>query len=371
MTPVTGSGLWLALAGGIVVAVGSVLWGGGAALPSTWRRAAGSGGAGWGRGGEVGRWRFRGRSRAAIDADVAEAAELTALCLDAGLTVPAALQLIPRAEELLAHPEAGDILGWSWTLAERLGVPIADATRVAAQDLRARSERAVQAQTLAAGPKASMGLLAALPVVGPLLAVLIGVPVAEVYGSPVALAGWGVGICLAAIGWRWGRRILAKALAPRTVRLLTGSRASVLEVASASRMLALGLRSGIGSVEALEAVAALEEPGVESVVGDLGSVASALRWGRSAPEAWSMLDEAWQPVALLWTVAGVAGAAPAALIEAAAGRVVAAESARTAAAVQRASVHLVLPLGACFLPAFLLTTIVPVVTQTAGALLAG
>lgn len=360
-----GDGVWLALAGGIVVALGSVLWGGGAAVPVTWRRGAG------GRAGRAGRPRLRGRRSGVTAAEVAEAAELTALCLDVGLTVPAALHLVPRADELLAHPDAGGILGWSWTLAERLGVPIADATRVAAQDLRARSERAAQAETLAAGPKASMALLAALPVVGPLLAVLIGVPVAEVYFSPVALVGWGLGIGLAAIGWRWGRRILSKALAPRTVRLLTGGRASVLEVASASRMLALGLRSGIGSIEALEAVAALEEPGVDSVVGDLGRVATALRWGRPAPEAWSMLDEVWQPVALLWTVAAVAGAAPAALIEAAAARVVAAESARTAAAVQRASVRLVLPLGACFLPAFLLTTIVPVVAQTAGALLAG
>ena len=64
-----------------------------------------------------------------------------------------------------------------------------------------------------------------------------------------------------------------------------------------------------------------------------------------------------------------AGAPPAALLDAAALRMAQAERRRLETAAQRAGVLLVLPLGACFLPAFLLTTVVPVVI-TLGAQLA-
>ena len=44
------------------------------------------------------------------------------------------------------------------------------------------------------------------------------------------------------------------------------------------------------------------------------------------------------------------------------------ESRRVEAAVQRAAVLLVLPLGACFLPGFVATTVAPVVLHLVGGL---
>ena len=63
-----------------------------------------------------------------------------------------------------------------------------------------------------------------------------------------------------------------------------------------------------------------------------------------------------------------AGAAPAGLLTAAAGRMRAEESRRVEAAVHRAGVLLVLPLGRCFLPGFVATTVAPVVLHLLGGL---
>ena len=118
--------------------------------------------------------------------------------------------------------------------------------------------------------------------------------------------------------------------------------------------------------ESLEAVGGVQECPAAS---DLATVAAALIWGESAPDASAHRDAVWEPAAMLWSVAVAAGVPPAALLDAAAVRMAGAERRRLEKAAARAGVLLVLPLGICFLPAFLLTTVVPVVT-TLGAQLA-
>lgn len=138
---------------------------------------------------------------------------------------------------------------------------------------------------------------------------------------------------------------------------------TVDEAADALVLCALALRSGLGLVESLEAVAARVPP---SVARDLRIVASAHRWGQDAATSWGHVGEGWQSASLAWQAAERSGAAPAGVVLAAAQRMRREEASRVETAVQRAGVLLVLPLGACFLPGFVGTTVVPVVLHLAG-----
>jgi len=77
--------------------------------------------------------------------------------------------------------------------------------------------------------------------------------------------------------------------------------------------------------------------------------------------AWRAAPSVWQPVAAALTVAGRAGVAPGPLLLAAAGAILRRESSAQEAALGRVSVRLVLPLGLALLPAFMCTTVIPLV----------
>lgn len=134
--------------------------------------------------------------------------------------------------------------------------------------------------------------------------------------------------------------------------------ALVDEAAVALTLLAAVLRGGGGAVESLEAVAATDSGPAGH---ELAVVAAAHRWGVPAACAWSYVGPGWSAAAVAWHAAHAAGAAPADLLDEAARRLLEAESRRVEAAVQRSGVLLVLPLGLCFLPGFIATTVVPVV----------
>ncbi|MBR7743385.1 type II secretion system F family protein [Phycicoccus sp. BSK3Z-2] len=144
-----------------------------------------------------------------------------------------------------------------------------------------------------------------------------------------------------------------------------GGTATVDEAAVALAMLAAVLRGGSGAVEALEAVAAVDDGPAGA---ELAVVAAAHRWGEPPARAWEHVGPGWAPAAAAWQAALSAGAAPSGLVEAAAERVQAAEGRRVEASIERAGVLLVLPLGLCFLPGFLATTVVPVVLLLLGGL---
>lgn len=160
-----------------------------------------------------------------------------------------------------------------------------------------------------------------------------------------------------------GRRAGSRAPAPAPRRPPGSS--TVLDAADALDLCALAVRSGLAPLEALDAVA---DRAPEGVAADLRVVAAALRWGRSPTQAWQLVSPVWRPAALAWRAAEEAGAAPAALITQAARRMRVTEQARIERAVQRSGVLLVLPLGLCFLPGFVCTTIVPVVLLLAQGL---
>lgn len=133
---------------------------------------------------------------------------------------------------------------------------------------------------------------------------------------------------------------------------------TVEEASVALTLLAAALRGGAGAVECLESVAT-DDRGPAGR--DLRVVAAAHRWGEPADRAWQHVGPGWAPAAVAWHAALSAGAAPAGLVDAAARRMRETESRRLEGALHRAGVLLVLPLGACFLPGFVATTVAPLV----------
>jgi pilus assembly protein TadC len=136
----------------------------------------------------------------------------------------------------------------------------------------------------------------------------------------------------------------------------------VAEIAGVVELLALTLRAGVGVVEAMEAVAA-------RVGGPLGmhlrSVAAAGRWGVEDATAWSSVPSAWQPAAMALRMAAVAGVPPADALRGAAQEIRRGEQQRLEVATATLGVRIVLPLGLVFLPAFILTTVMPIVIALA------
>jgi hypothetical protein len=136
----------------------------------------------------------------------------------------------------------------------------------------------------------------------------------------------------------------------------------VAEVAGVIDLLALTLRSGVGLVEAMEAVAT-------RVRGPLGlhlrTVAAAGRWGVEDATAWASVPATWQPAARALRMAATAGVPPADALAGAANEVRRAEQQRLEVATATLGVRIVLPLGLVFLPAFILTTVVPIVLALA------
>jgi tight adherence protein B len=101
------------------------------------------------------------------------------------------------------------LLAHAWSLTEGLGVPLASAVRTTAGLLEARIVHERRLAGAVAGPKATVNLLTILPIGGPLLAVVLGVGPAELYGGSLMTQGSLVlGVCLAGVGRWWVRRMI-------------------------------------------------------------------------------------------------------------------------------------------------------------------
>lgn len=143
---------------------------------------------------------------------------------------------------------------------------------------------------------------------------------------------------------------------------------TAIEVADTFELLSLAVRSGLGLTEALHQV---ERCSVGPVRRDLAAVVAALRWGRTAGEAWTYGGRAWRSAALAWAVAEETGAPAAELLHQAAVRQREADDQAAERRTARAGVLLVLPLGLGFLPSFACVAVVPVLLVLARGVLGG
>ncbi|WP_169316269.1 type II secretion system F family protein [Mobilicoccus pelagius] len=141
-----------------------------------------------------------------------------------------------------------------------------------------------------------------------------------------------------------------------------------VEIADVADLLTLVLLSGRGVTSALTVVS--DRLGGR-LGADLGVVVAARAWGLDDEHAWATVDPAWEPVARALVLAEAAGVPPSTTLAAAAEDIRRTEEHRLEVATERLGVRLVLPLGLTFLPAFVATTVVPVVSALAGTVLRG
>lgn len=180
---------------------------------------------------------------------------------------------------------------------------------------------------------------------------------------------------VATLPWTVTHRSPAGSLRPRSngpppVTLGEVDVAVLLDLADA----ALGAGASVpGTLQALGRAVQGPEPPVD---GD-GTGAALRRAGRALllggtwSEAWDGAPEVLRPLADALEPAWVDGAAPGPLLRQAAGAVRATRHREAQEAAARLGVRLVLPLGLCFLPAFVLLGLVPVVLAAGGAVLGG
>ena len=189
---------------------------------------------------------LRLRRRTVDDGWVADFAEVVAVGLDAGLDLPAAalasarspgvsarapgladrlesafeaggtVTTVLQSERNVGHRARGDLelLVAAWRLAERAGAAASAVTAAAAASVRERRAAADRTAVVVAGPRASMLLLSALPLAGPVAALLVGLPPGRLYGSAPARVLAAVGLLLTVTGWWWARRMLRRAGRP-------------------------------------------------------------------------------------------------------------------------------------------------------------
>jgi pilus assembly protein TadC len=189
-------------------------------------------------------------------------------------------------------------------------------------------------------------------------AVLAGLATGALLGG---WAGLAVGLTVAGLLWR-----LVGRWEPGSARRERLAAAADLPIAV--DLLAAALRAGSPPARAAEVVGdALGGPVGRRLV----RVGTALRLGAAPEEAWSAL--AGVPGADRLLRAAVRSADSGAAMTGALARLAddlrAARAARAEAGVQRLGVLVVLPLGLCFLPAFVLTGVVPVVAAVLGDVL--
>ena len=243
---------------------------------------------------------------------------------------------VPLPDLLKEHPEpAWRILACAWSLAERTGSPLARCLGDLAESFRDVGLAEREVSIALAGPQMTARLVSALPLAGLGLGVMLGFgSVQTLLTNPLGIACLVLGLAFLAAGHAWNRRLVA------TASKRPPHPGLALDLA------ALGMLGGGAASEVRAGVErALSRCGIES--GDLGHVDTVLA---------------------LSSAAGV----PATVLlrsEAALAR----REARTAAARRAAElgVKLMLPLGVCTLPAFMLLGVAPlvisVIASTVGA----
>jgi len=225
-------------------------------------------------------------------------------------------------------------LAAAWAVATDAGAPLAGALRDYARSLRSLADAARDAEVALAGPRATARVVLVLPFVGLGFGALMGFGTLEVlFGSPVGWVLLAVGAGLIVLARAWNRRLVASA----RVRDVTPGLACELTAVAVS---------GGGSLDRARQATheALRRFGLPS---DLASVEGVLE----------LSERAGVPAAELLRA------------EAEEQRRDARASAQAAAAAL--GVRLMLPLGLCILPAFLVLGVAPlliaVLSSTVGS----
>jgi len=260
--------------------------------------------------------------------------EVTA-AIEGGLSIPSAI----RSRAGPGASPAGRAwagVAAAWQVASDAGAPIASTLREFARSLRAIAAIERDIETALAGPRATARLVMVLPGLGIVFGVILGLnPLAVLVGTPAGAACLVAGVGLMAGAWWWNRRLVAAA---RPRDLTPGLRCDLMAIAVAG---------GTSLDRASAAVdRALGENGFDPSLGrdDVDKVI-ALSRAAGVPAAELLRSQADQ---------SRLGAA--------------AEAERRASVL---AVRLMLPLGVCVLPAFMLLGVVPLLISVISSTVVG
>lgn len=192
------------------------------------------------------------------------------------------------------------------------------------------------------------------------------------FGLTVALVVWAASLPWQIAGWRPSIRSRGGRSIPHAwgmVRRAEAARARYLpavELAVVLDLLGTALSAGAGVPRAIDATGrALGGPEGRA----LSSVGSALLLGAPWETAWAPAPARFAPLAAALRPAWVHGAPPREALRVAGVQIRQDTDARARAEAARLGVRLVLPLGLCFLPAFVLIGLVPVMVSLGSGLL--
>jgi tight adherence protein B len=243
-------------------------------------------------------------------------------------------------------------------VATRAGASTAVLLGSVAEALADAQETADALAAAMAGPKSSARLLQFLPLLGLVLGTAMGAsPVPVLIGGGAGTVALVVGLGLLALGRVWSGVLVRSASRPASTDPLVAA------------ILGAALRAGLVLPAALVEVGGAWPGRVGSALAEAGRGLAA---GRSWDAAWGSAGDGFADVLCrvlrpVWESGAEAGP----LLAGAAARAVRAERRRLAQGAARLGVHLMAPLGLCYLPAFIALGLVPVVLSFAGALLPG
>lgn len=212
-------------------------------------------------------------------------------------------------------------LGAAWRVATVCGAPLAAALRAFSEALRDREAARRDIEVALAGPRATARIVMLLPLIAVLLGLLMGVDLVATLSTPIGAACIAAGGLLIVAARRWMRRLL------RTAEPRESSDGLALDLLSVA---AFG--GGAPEAAAKLVTAELERAGLPVESGGLDAL---VRLSRRT------------------------GAPLGELARTEAAEVRARERADARAGAERLAVRLMLPLGACVLPSFLLLGVVP------------
>jgi tight adherence protein B len=245
-------------------------------------------------------------------------------------------------------------------LALDVGAPLGRVLEQVAGTLVAEAESRAERDAALAGPRTTGRLLMWLPIVGGLLGWALGAdPVGTAMDGGIGSLAVGTGLVLLVAGRVWSDRLVAAA---------RGADQPGVDVQVVLELVAAALRSGAGVPRALEATG-VAVGGADG--GVLTRAAHALVLGAAWERAWAGVPGQLDPMVRALHGAWLDGAAPGEALGAAGEEVRHQRRAAARTAAARLGVRLVLPLGMCYLPAFVLVGLVPVLLALGIDLLGG
>jgi len=224
----------------------------------------------------------------------------------------------------------------AWQVAIEAGAPLAPALRTFAASLRALAQASRDIRTALSGPVATARMVMVLPAVGILCGMVLGFDTLRtLFTTPAGLVCFGSGGLLLFIAHRWNRRLVRAA---RPKNLTPGLRFELMAIAMGG---GASLDRAIASVETALSAAGLDARADVARVDEILALSS----DAGVPAAELLRSEAEEA------------------------RRESAASGLEAASVL--AVRLMLPLGVCVLPAFMLVGVAPLLLSVISSTVAG